>query len=246
MYCQSCIQLANPPMVFKSSLDVYKRQGMGMSPGFLQHIFEPFTRGQDSIANRIEGTGLGLSITKGLVDLMGGKIGVESQEGVGSTFRVELAFAIMAPKTKENHQAVTASLPLGAGVIAGRRFLIVEDNDINAEIISEILLQYHAHIMVQKDGAQAVQAFQEAEPGTFDAILMDIQMPVLNGYEATRRIRALPHPNAKRIPIIAMTANAFHEDVQAALDAGMNAHIAKPVDVGLLIRTLQTVLPEQK
>ena len=212
--------------------------GMGMSEEFLSHIFEPFTRS----TSRIEGTGLGLSITKGLVDLMGGCITVESREGQGSVFRVELA----CEYADGGEEACTAEHRISVGApekqFAGRRFLIAEDNDINAEILSELLKMSGAESVLKTDGLQAVAAFRDALPGTYDAILMDIRMPGMNGYEATGAIRKMGRPDAGRIPIIAMTANAFSEDVQAAMEAGMNAHVAKPIDVGVLKTTLTRVL----
>lgn len=212
--------------------------GMGMSEEFLSHIFEPFTR----ITSRIEGTGLGLSITKGLVDLMGGCITVESREGHGSVFRVELE----CEYTDGGEEACAAehrmSVTAPERQFAGRRFLIAEDNDINAEILSELLKMSGAESVLKTDGIQAVEAFRDTPPGTFDAILMDIRMPGLNGYEATGVIRRMEREDAGRIPIVAMTANAFSEDVQAAMEAGMDAHVAKPIDIDVLKTTLTRVL----
>ena len=215
---------------------------MGMSEEFLARLFEPFTRSHS--AERIEGTGLGLSVTKGLVDLMGGTIHVQSREGQGSVFTVELegqqaeADAV-APKqsTATEQTDALADRPLD-----GRMFLVAEDNAINAEILSELLLMEGGQSRIVTDGAAAVQAFESAAPGTYDAVLMDIQMPVMNGYEATRAIRELTRADAEAVPIVAMTANAFAEDVQASLDAGMTAHVAKPIDVAVLKDTLLKVL----
>lgn len=216
--------------------------GMGMPPEFLEHVFEPFTRSNRS--NQVEGTGLGLSITKGLVDLMKGEVTVESAPGKGSTFRVELEAEAAQPSEAElKAEAETPISPLQREkLFAGRRFLVAEDNAINAEILCELLQMYGAGSDLRTDGRQAVQAFGKAAPGVYDAVLMDIQMPGMNGYEAARAIRGLARPDAKSIPIIAMTANAFAEDVQAALDAGMNAHVAKPIDLELLRATLSRVL----
>lgn len=211
--------------------------GIGMPEEFLGHLFEPFARNKTT--NQVEGTGLGLSITKGLVDLMGGTLSVESRVGQGSVFRIELDFD--AARAEE---AVSSAAPNGLSsvedIFAGRRFLVAEDNAINAEILQELLERFGAHAVVRTNGLLAVREFERADPGTYDAILMDIQMPEMNGYEATRCIRRLEP--GKTIPIIAMTANAFAEDVQASLDAGMNAHVSKPVDVEVLRATLSKAL----
>lgn len=215
--------------------------GIGMPEEVLCHIFEPFTRSGN--AERIEGTGLGLSITKGLVDLMGGEISVESQVGRGSVFRVELEFDAAAGEAAP--QEALPQAPAGpdkASLFAGRLFLVAEDNAINAEILCELLAMYGAETCVTEDGARAVEVFQNAPPGTYDAILMDIQMPRMNGYEATRAIRRLRRDDARAIPIVAMSANAFSEDVQASLACGMTAHVAKPIDLEVLQATLSKAL----
>ena len=214
--------------------------GVGMSEDFLAHLFDPFTR--SAAVAHIEGTGLGLSITKGLVDLMGGQISVESSPGRGSTFRVELEFEASAEEAEPRSSGGNPAAPGGCYGLKGRMFLVAEDNSINAEILKELLLMEGADSVVKTDGAQALRAFQEAPPGTYDAILMDIQMPVMNGYETTRAVRALPRPDAAVIPIVAMTANAFAEDVQASQAAGMTAHLAKPIDMDMLRSTLGKVL----
>ncbi len=221
---------------------IVRDTGIGMSQEFLAHLFEPFTRSPG--AARIEGTGLGLSVTKGLLDQMGGHISVESRENQGSVFCVELVCEI-APAQEAAHPKDTigsASKGLARMPLAGCRFLVAEDNAINAEILCELLTMFGAETEVRTDGAKTVEAFRAAASGTYDAILMDIQMPQMNGYEATRAIRETGRPDAKRIPIIAMTANAFAEDVQASLDAGMTAHIAKPIDVDVLRNTLAGIL----
>lgn len=215
--------------------------GVGMSREFLEHIFEPFVR--DGNVSQIEGTGLGLSITKGLVDLMGGQIIVDSQLHRGTEFRVELEFE--AAREDRLCDAVTESRSLflpEEQPLAGRRFLVAEDNEINSEILCEMLRMYGAQTVVKQDGVQAVRAFQSAAPGTYDAVLMDIRMPEMNGYDATRAIRNLKRRDAGGIPIIAMTANAFAEDIQASSDAGMTAHVAKPIDIQLLLTTLDRLL----
>lgn len=215
--------------------------GVGMSEDFLNHIFDPFAR--ESTALRIEGTGLGLSIVKGLVDLMGGTISVDSRLSLGTEFRVELEFMLAEGQesTGEAPGCETGAL-MKEKPFSGRNFLVAEDHPINAELLCQILMMDGAQAVVASDGVQAVREFTNTAPGTFDAILMDIQMPAMNGYEASRAIRELSRPDAKAIPIVAMTANAFAEDVQAALDAGMNAHIAKPIDVDVLRSSLGALL----
>lgn len=214
--------------------------GIGMSEEFLKHIFEPFTREQ--AAERIEGTGLGLSIAKRLVDLMGGTISVESGINQGTRFIVELEFEEAEQTLAAHKDSGEDADPKMAGIFHGRHFLVAEDNEINAEILCELLHMEGASSDLREDGARTVEAFTSAEPGTYDVILMDIQMPGMNGYEAARVIRSLDRADAKEIPIIAMTANAFAEDVQAALEAGMNAHVAKPIDMNMLRAALGRVL----
>ena len=182
-----------------------------------------------------------MSITKGLVDLMGGEISVETREHMGSTFRVELEFE-PADAGAGPEYGGSPENPGQERALSGRRFLVAEDNAINAEILCELLQMQGALSVVCSDGAQALRAFQDAAMGTYDAILMDIQMPNMNGYEAARAIRSLEREDAGNIPIIAMTANAFAEDVQAALEAGMTAHIAKPIDLGILLFELNRIL----
>lgn len=211
--------------------------GVGMSEEFLEHLFEPFVR--DSKMARVEGTGLGLSITRGLIELMGGTIRVKSRLGQGTTFQIRLDFAIAddpkdAAAVSQDGQADDYSL-------RGLRFLVVEDNIINSEILCELLQMEGAQSTVREDGFLGVKEFQNAGPGTYDAILMDIQMPVMNGLEAARAIRATKRADAGTIPIIAMTANAFAEDVKAALESGMNAHVAKPIDMNALRAALKQV-----
>ena len=215
--------------------------GIGMSKVFMDHLFEPFIRSET--VSRVEGSGLGLSITKGLVDLMGGEIRVDSQPQQGTTFVVELEFA----QIEESIERRTGELEeVEEEDLSGFHFLLVEDNEINSEILGELLQMRGATFTVKTDGQQAVNEFKRMDPGTYDAIFMDIQMPVMNGYEATRQIRKLDHPDARTIPILAMTANAFTEDVQASLEAGMNGHIAKPVDMKLLYHTISTMLKKRE
>ena len=197
--------------------------GIGMSQEFLKHVFEPFSR-EENAGNGIGGTGLGMPIVKQLIELMGGSIKVSSKLNVGSTFVISIPFE-PAAQPQEAEQA--ASEP----TIEGCRLLLVEDNDLNAEIAATLLEGDGACVSIAGDGAQALEAFAKSPAGTFDAILMDVMMPKMDGLAATRAIRALDRPDAARIPIIAMTGNAFQEDVQECLDAGMNAHLAKPIDM---------------
>ena len=215
--------------------------GIGMPEAFLAHLFEPFTRSRST--TRVEGTGLGLSITKGLVDLMDGQLSVESRERAGTVFCVELECKIAREiRGDDSGVKAAASVPSRKDGIAGRCFLVAEDNEINAEILCELLQLHGARSVVKPDGAQTVREFRDAAPGAYDAVLMDIQMPEMNGYEAARAIRELERAGGRRIPVIAMTANAFTEDIQAAMDAGMDAHIAKPIDMQVLMEVLDKLM----
>ena len=218
--------------------------GIGMTEEFVEHIFEPFSRNTNTVG--IEGTGLGLSITKGLVDLMDGKIWVKSRQNEGSVFCVEIICETMQGEAavKQDGDGEPERQD-DAQILTGRCFLVAEDNAINSEILCELLKMYGARSVVMTDGIQAVEEFQRAEPGTYDAVLMDIRMPRMNGYDAARAIRRMAKDDAGTIPIIAMTANAFAEDVQEALEAGMNAHVAKPIDVKILRDTLTGLLAGQ-
>ena len=218
-----------------------KDTGIGIPEEYFSDIFSPFVRSKNS--EQIEGTGLGLSITKGLIDLMGGRITVDSQVGKGSVFKVELEFEIAHDCCGKSGSSDSGSLNAGdSAILSGCRILIAEDNAINAEIICGLLDLFGAEYVVKTDGKQAADEFYKTEAGTYNAILMDIQMPRMNGYEAARLIRGMQRPDAAEIPIIAMTANAFAEDVKSALDSGMNAHIAKPIDVKNLKNTLCQLL----
>ena len=213
--------------------------GKGMSPEFLEHLFEPFARGEN--AAYVEGTGLGLSITKGLVDMMGGEICVKSREQAGTTVTIELEFDVNDAPESAAADAEADQPPTPVN-LSGRRFLVAEDNEINSEILCELLQMQGAQTDVRENGRLAVDAFADAAPGTYDAILMDVQMPVMDGYAATRAIRAMERPDARAIPIVAMTANAFDEDRRAAMEAGMDAHVAKPIDTRRLWNALRRLL----
>ena len=206
--------------------------GIGMSQDFVDHIFEPFTQERQDARSVYHGTGLGMTIVKGLVEKMGGTITVTSQEGVGSTFTITIPFELAPPPTKEREKPVVESS------IRGLHLLLAEDNDLNAEIAEMLLTDRGAKVIRVRDGKEAVATFEREKPGTFDAILMDVMMPVMNGLVATRTIRRLHRTDAKTIPIIAMTANAFAEDAKKCLKAGMNAHLAKPLDMGKVITTI--------
>ena len=210
--------------------------GVGMSPEFVKRVFDSFTREVNSTTSGIQGTGLGMAITRNLVELMDGVIRVESQQGVGSTFTVELSFALPSQEEGAAGEGPDKARQDNAGqipedVLKGLLFLVAEDNELNAEILSEMLAMEGAKCEIAANGELAVERFLQSGPDKYDMILMDVQMPVMDGYEATRRIRASDHPRARDIPIVAMTANAFAEDARSALDAGMNGHLPKPIDM---------------
>ena len=215
--------------------------GMGMSPEFVARIYDSFSREERTTINAIQGTGLGMSIVKSLIDLMGGSIDVESKQGKGTTFEVILAFKISEKGEEAATNALKAVQPEEEASLNGMHFLCAEDNALNAEILSELLDIEGATCEICKDGKAVLERFEASKPGEFDMILMDIQMPIMNGYDATKAIRASNHVLAKSIPIIAMTANAFSEDVQHSLNAGMNAHVSKPVDMKVLAKTVHSV-----
>ena len=204
--------------------------GMGMSADFKDTIFDAFTRAESSMTNKIQGTGLGMAITKNLVEAMGGTIDVESELGQGSCFEVLIDLRIAEDRFVSSAERVEKDEPAG-NVLKGMRFLCAEDNELNAEILMELLKIEGAECTICENGKRVLEAFEQSAPGDYDMILMDVQMPVMNGYEATKAIRRSSHELAKTIPIIAMTANAFSEDIQHSLAAGMNAHVSKPVEM---------------
>ena len=212
--------------------------GMGMSADFKETIFDPFTRAESSVTNKIQGTGLGMAITRNLVEAMGGTIDVESEPGQGSCFEV-----LIDLKIAENRTVALAAQEgeRDGNILQGMRFLCAEDNELNAEILTELLKIEGAECTICENGEEILKAFEQSAPGDYDMILMDVQMPVMNGYEATKAIRRSSHELAKKIPIIAMTANAFSEDIQHSLAAGMNAHISKPVEMKVLEKTIRSI-----
>ena len=213
--------------------------GIGMSQEFQKHIFEPFERERTSTVSKVEGSGIGMGIVKKLVGLMGGTVEVESKIGVGSTFTVTIPCRIAS---EEEAQAKRAADPADKESLRGTRILLTEDNDLNAEIATELLQEEGCTVDRAKDGVECVDMLEKAANGTYQLILMDVQMPVMNGYDATKKIRRMDDPQKANIPIVAMTANAFSEDKQVALDAGMNDHIAKPINMSVLVPTLRKYL----
>ncbi|WP_434311394.1 hybrid sensor histidine kinase/response regulator [Hominifimenecus sp. rT4P-3] len=210
--------------------------GYGMTPEYLKTIFDAFTRAENSTTNKVQGTGLGMAITKSIVDLMGGTIDVFSEVNRGTLFRVDLELRILEAQPGDKNK----ELEIGEEEdLSGLHFLAAEDNEINAEILVELLDLEGASCEIVENGQLAVERFRQAAEGEFDAILMDVQMPVMNGHEAARAIRSLKRDDAGSVPIIAMTANAFAEDEKAALDAGMDAHVAKPLDMELLKKVIK-------
>ena len=214
--------------------------GMGMSADFKETLFDPFTRAEGSVTNKIQGTGLGMAITRNLVEAMGGTIDVESELGQGSCFEVLIDLRIAEDRSvsstvqeEKNEQ--------NDNIFQGMRFLCAEDNELNAEILTELLKIEGAECTICENGEEILKTFEKSAPGDYDMILMDVQMPVMNGYEATKAIRRSSHELAKKIPIIAMTANAFSEDIQHSLAAGMNAHVSKPVEMKVLEKTIRSI-----
>lgn len=213
--------------------------GIGMSEEYLPHIFEEFTRERTSTESKVVGTGLGLPIVKSLVDLMGGNIVVKSRAGEGTTMLTYLSFPIATAaqiqKNLENQKEIMAEN------LRGKRILLAEDNDLNAEIAMTILEEYGVKTERAVDGVKCLELLKKAPEHYYDAVLMDIQMPNMDGYEATKAIRSLKN-SYRKIPVIAMTANAFEEDRKKAFAAGMDGHIAKPVDMQVLFTTLEQII----
>ena len=214
--------------------------GIGMSADFKDKIFDAFTRAENSVTNKIQGTGLGMAITRNLVEAMGGTIDVESELGQGSCFEVLIELRIAEDRTVALAAQEDTDEQDG-NILQGMRFLCAEDNELNAEILTELLKTEGAECTICENGEEVLKAFEQSAPGDYDMILMDVQMPVMNGYEATKAIRRSSHELAKKIPIIAMTANAFSEDIQHSLAAGMNAHVSKPVEMRVLEKTIRSI-----
>jgi len=216
--------------------------GIGMSKEFLSRIYNQFERANNSTVSGVQGTGLGMAIVKRIVDMMGGDIRIDSQEGKGTRVAITLDARISDISPEEyNREKEYETSP---EFFRGKKVLLVEDNHLNTEIMEHILKKLEMQVVAVGDGTEAVDAIKKADAGEFDLILMDIQMPIMNGYEATRKIRAMKNKGT-RIPIIAMTANAFEEDKKAAIDAGMNGHVAKPINVKDLVKTMSKALDDR-
>ena len=236
------VQTETSPEGYASYQFRVKDTGIGMNKAFLEHMFEPFEREQTATISGIQGTGLGLAITKNLVDMMHGTIAVTSEVGKGSEFVVSFRFRVKDAPHRAPEEVRTEEGAPSVQFLVGKKLLLVEDNELNQEIAKTVLEGLGLVIDTANDGTEAVAAMRAAQAGTYDLILMDIQMPVMDGYEAARTIRAMEDPAKAGIPIVAMTANAFEEDRRRAMDAGMNDHVPKPIDVPKLIETLGRIL----
>ena len=213
--------------------------GIGMSEEYLPHVYEEFSREHSTTENKVPGTGLGLPIIKSMIELMGGSIQVESRQGIGTKFTIDLSFDIALKEEVYGSEDTIESSAIHT--IKGKRILLVEDNELNAEIAKTVLEDVGALITRAENGQQALELFKEKPAGTFDVILMDLMMPVMDGYTATRKIRELERSDAKTVPIIAMTANAFQEDAEKCIAVGMNAHLAKPLDIEKMKKTIKSI-----
>ena len=237
----SCIEISSKQTEMPTIEFVCRDTGIGMADEFQKHIFEPFAQEHTGSRTKFAGTGLGMSITKKLVEKMGGTITFESKEGVGTTFVIRVPFKIDMEADKCEKQT-----DVSEKCIKGLHILLAEDNELNMEIAEFMLQNEGAEVTKAWNGQEAVTLFRESESGEFDVILMDIMMPVMNGYEATKMIRSLDREDAKKVPIIAMTANAFTEDRIRAKETGMDEHVAKPVDVGLLIKVIRSLVKNSR
>ena len=233
----SCVEIPSEQPEMTTMEFVCRDTGIGMAEEFQKHIFEPFAQEYTGSRAKFAGTGLGMAISKKLVEEMGGTITFESKKGVGSTFVIRVPFKIDldADKREESKDVSEKS-------IKGMHVLLAEDNELNMEIAEFLLQNEGAEVTKAWNGQEIVELFRKSEAGEFDVILMDIMMPIINGYEATKRIRSLDREDAKKIPIIAMTANAFTEDRIRAKEAGMDEHVAKPIDVELLIKVIHKLV----
>ena len=230
-------KIVSQPVKLPELFDFYCQTiaGIGMTPEFMEQMYSAFSRAVDTRVNKVRGSGLGLAIVKKIVDLMGGAIEAESKVGKGTTFRVTLDLPAAADDAEtEEHTETAITLPEKPLTV-----LVAEDNDLNYEITAEQLRGYRVHCVRAVNGQDCLQRIEQAAPDEFDAILMDMQMPVMNGLKATAAIRKLDSETAKHIPIIALTANAYHEDIQKCLAAGMNAHLSKPINIDRAVRTIQ-------
>ena len=233
----SCMEIPSKQPEVTTMEFVCRDTGIGMADEFQKHIFEPFVQEHTGSRTKFAGTGLGMPITKKLVEKMGGTITFESEQGVGTTFVIRVPFKIDMEADKREEQN-----DVSEKAITGLHILLTEDNELNMEIAEFMLQNEGAEVTKAWNGQEAVELFSKSKPGEFDAILMDIMMPVMNGYEAAKRIRSLDREDARGIPIIAMTANAFTEDRLKAKEAGMDEHIAKPIDVKLLLKTIHQLV----
>ena len=233
----SCMEIPSEQPGMTTIEFVCRDTGIGMSDEFQKHIFEPFTQEHEGSRTKFTGTGLGMSITKKLVEKMGGTIAFESKEGVGTTFVIRVPFKIDPDADKREEQKDVSEKS-----IKGLHILLAEDNELNMEIAEFVLQNEGAEVTKAWNGQETVERFRNSEPGEFDVILMDIMMPVMNGYETAKMIRSLDREDAKTIPVIAMTANAFTEDRRRAKEAGMDEHISKPVDVKSLIKVIRKLV----
>ena len=213
--------------------------GIGMSEEYLPHIYEEFSREHSTTENKVPGTGLGLPIIRSMIELMGGSIQVESRQGIGTKFTIDLSFDIALKEEVYGSEDTIESSAIHT--IKEKRILLVEDNELNAEIAKTVLEDVGALITRAENGQQALELFKEKPAGTFDVILMDLMMPVMDGYTATRKIRELERSDAKTVPIIAMTANAFQEDAEKCIAVGMNAHLAKPLDIEKMKKIIKSI-----
>lgn len=226
-----------------------KDTGIGMTQNFAEHIFEAFERERTTTVSKIQGTGLGMTISKSIIDMMGGTIDVDTEQGKGTEFTIRLTLKLQTQYDTQNElkqsEVIDELLLTNEELFKDKRLLLVEDNALNREIAYEILSQYGFSIDMANDGAEALDKITNAQPNSYDLIIMDIQMPIMNGYEATRRIRALEDQQLSSIPILAMTANAFDEDRKVAKECGMNGFLSKPINIDEIAQELRRILSHE-